>query len=80
MEKRLNAKMKCHAGRGQVFIRSLIAGKSTTRPRICLRCHIRRSQGIPYYVYYEYIRDVCCANPDKCDALERFKAKVKEKL
>ena len=27
------------------------------------------------YVYYEHIRDVCCAAPQKCEALQAYAAK-----
>jgi hypothetical protein len=69
----LNRKMKCPAGKNQVFLRSLLTGRATTRPRIALRCHLRKDIGLPGEVFCEHIRDVCCGNPDKCEAYRRFK-------
>jgi hypothetical protein len=28
---------------------------------------------MPREVYYEYIRDVCCSDPDRCEAARRFR-------
>jgi hypothetical protein len=73
LERQLNAEMKCQAGRNQVFIRSLLTGMSTTRPRIMLKCHLRRDIGLKPDVFYEHIRDVCCCDPEQCAAYRHFK-------
>ena len=73
LETSLNRNMRCVAGRSQVFIQSLLAGVMPTRPRICLRCPLRAEYGMPREVYYEYIRDVCCKEPDRCEAFRRFR-------
>lgn len=72
LESTLNRRMRCVAGRNQVFIQSTLMGTVTTRPRICLRCPLRAEYGMPREVYYEYIRDVCCSDPGRCEAARRF--------
>lgn len=74
LENALNRRMHCTAGRNQVFIQSVVMGTTTTKPRICLRCPLRAEYGMPREVYYEFIRDVCCAEPLKCEAARRFAA------
>ena len=73
LEKSLNAQMKCPAGRNHVFIRSLVTGNGTTQPRIALRCPYRKDIGLPAEVFYEHIRDVCCKDPNQCEAYRAFK-------
>jgi len=73
LERKLNREMKCTAGKNQVYIRSLLTGGSTTRPRIALKCPLRRDIGETPEVYYEHIRDVCCTNPEACPAWRAFK-------
>lgn len=73
LERRLNREMKCPAGMNQVFIRSLVMAGGTSKPRIALKCHLRRDIGLPQEVFYEHIRDVCCANPESCEAYRKFK-------
>ena len=41
LERTLNRKMKCHAGRNKVHLQSLIIGLTKTRPRISLKCSLR---------------------------------------
>ncbi len=75
LESSLNRDMKCFAGRNQVYLQSTILGVGVrTRPRIALRCALRAEYGLDRDVYYEYIRDVCCRDPDQCEAVQRFKA------
>ena len=78
LERRLNAEMVCHAGKNQVFIRSLLTGNGTTRPRITLKCHLRRDIGLEPDVFYEHIRDVCCCDPEKCEAYRQFRDRFVE--
>ncbi len=73
LERHLNRTMKCTAGRNQVYIRSLLTGQSTTRPRIALKCPLRRDIGETPEVYFEHIRDVCCSDPEQCPAWQAFK-------
>lgn len=73
LEQKLNREMKCTAGRNQVYIRSLLTGQSTTRPRIALKCPLRRDIKLPQEVFYEHIRDVCCREPNRCRAWRHFK-------
>ncbi len=73
LERKLNREMKCTAGKNQVYIRSLLTGHSTTRPRIALKCPLRRDIGEPAEVFYEHIRDVCCCDPNTCEAWLAFK-------
>jgi DNA-binding NtrC family response regulator len=76
LEAELNRRMKCVAGKNQVYIQSVIVGQlRKTRPRISLKCPLRREQGDPPNVYYEYIRDVCCTDPGACPAWQAFRAK-----
>jgi len=73
LERQLNRDMKCTAGKNQVYIRSLLTGQSTTRPRIALKCPLRRDIGLSPDVFYEHVRDVCCSDPDQCEAWRAFK-------
>jgi len=68
LEAKLNQEMKCPAGRNQVYVRSLLTGTSTTRPRIALKCPLRRAISLPPDVFYEHIRDVCCGAFQRCEA------------
>ncbi|MCK4340819.1 MAG: hypothetical protein KAY37_03755 [Phycisphaerae bacterium] len=73
LERKLNREMKCTAGKNQVYIRSLLTGMATTRPRIALKCPLRRDINLPPEIFYEQIRDVCCCDPDLCEAWRDFK-------
>ena len=73
LEKDLNEKAKCPAARNQVYIRSLVTGSGTTQPRIALKCSFRKDSGMDPEVFYEHIRDVCCSDPEKCQAFRDFK-------
>ena len=73
LERNLNAEMICPAGKNQVYIRSLLTGRTTTRPRIALKCPLRRDIGLSAEVFYEYIRDVCCCDPEECAAWRALK-------
>ncbi len=75
LEQKLNREMVCHAGKNQVYLRSLLTGRSTTRPRVALKCHLRRDIGQTPEVFFEYIRDVCCNDPEKCEAYRSFKGR-----
>ncbi len=72
LERHLNREMKCTAGKNQVYIRSLLTGRSTTRPRIALKCPLKRDIGQNPDVFYEEIRDVCCSDPGQCEAWRAF--------
>jgi len=74
LENQLNKKMKCFAGKNQVFIQSMILGGRTSRPRIALKCRLRAEYGLNRDVYYEFIRDHCCGDPSQCEAYQRFNA------
>ncbi len=76
LEKSLNRHMVCVAGKNQVYIQSLIisAGR-TSKPRIALKCPLRKQFGYRPDVYYEYIRDVCCSDPSGCAAYQEFAAR-----
>ena len=76
LERRLNKEMKCQAGKNQVFIRSLLTATGTTKPRIALKCHLRKDIGLTQEVFFEHIRDVCCSNPDGCEAYKKFKDRL----
>ncbi len=73
LEQTLNRDMQCHAGRNQVFLRALLTGRATTRPRITLKCYLRRDLGQTPEVFYEHIRDICCKDPEQCEAYRAFK-------
>jgi hypothetical protein len=68
----LNATMKCPAGRQQVFLQSFIEFGQEAEPRVCLRCPVRARLGLPHYVGYEHIRDICCRAPERCGADEQL--------
>ncbi|TWT42023.1 hypothetical protein RAS1_31500 [Phycisphaerae bacterium RAS1] len=78
LEKNLNRHMKCPAGRNQVYIRSLIVLGGTTKPRIVLKCHLRKDIGQQGEVFYEHIRDVCCCDPEQCEAWRQLKERFVE--
>lgn len=76
LERNLNRHMQCFAGKNQVYLQSLIVGRNhTTKPRVALKCPLRKQFGLPPTVYYEYIRDVCCGNPAGCPAFQEFRAR-----
>lgn len=76
LEKNLNRHMVCFAGKNQVYIQSLIMGLGrTSKPRIALKCALRKQFGHPPDVYYEYVRDVCCGDPTVCPAYQEFKVR-----
>lgn len=75
LEKNLNAKMPCPAGKNQVYIRSLLVIGSTTRPRIALKCPLRRDIGLNPDIFYEHIRDICCSNHESCPAWQQLKSR-----
>lgn len=72
LERKLNSHMTCPAGKNQVFVRSLVTNGGTTRPRIVLKCHLRRDVKQSPDVYYEHIRDVCCGKHETCPAWQAF--------
>ena len=73
LERKLNTDMKCPAGKNQVYLRSLMTGSGTTRPRVALKCPLRRDIGEKPEVFYEHIRDVCCGDHSKCPAWQSLK-------
>lgn len=73
LERQLNRDMKCVAGKNQVYLRSLLTGRGTTRPRIALKCHLRRDIGLTPDVFFEDIQRLCCGNPEECEAYQAFK-------
>lgn len=75
LQQRMDREMKCPAGKGQVYLRSLLTGKGTTKPRIALRCSLRKDVNLPREVFFEHIRDVCCSDPEQCEAFKAFKAR-----
>lgn len=75
LENKLNRTMVCHAGKNQVFLRSIVTSRGPTRPRIALKCALRRDIGQTPDVFYEHIRDVCCKDPEQCEAYRAFKAR-----
>lgn len=76
LEAELNRRMQCFAGKNLVYLQSFIvsAGR-TTKPRIALKCPLRQEYGDPPNVYYEYIRDICCGDPEACAAYQTFRRK-----
>lgn len=73
LERQLNQQMKCPAGKNQVYLRSVLTRRGATPPRIALKCTYRRDIGLSKEVFYEHIRDVCCGDPEKCEAYQAFK-------
>lgn len=73
LEKKLNREMKCPAGRNQVYIRSLLTGRSTTPPRVALKCPLRKDIGQTAEVFYDHIRSVCCGDHESCEAWQKLK-------
>lgn len=73
LERKLNGEMKCPAGRNQVFIRSIVTPTGTTRPRIALKCQLRRDIGMAPEVYFGEIRAMCCGDPTQCPAYRALK-------
>lgn len=74
LEKQLNARMKCFAGKNLVYLQSFIGMGTRSRPRICLKCPLRKEYGLSPNVYYEFIRDVCCSDPAQCEAFQKFQS------
>lgn len=73
LERQLNQTMKCPAGKNQVYLRSILTGRGATPPRVALKCTYRKDIGLSREVFYEHIRDVCCGDPEKCEAYRAFK-------
>jgi hypothetical protein len=78
LEQKLNREMKCQAGRNQVFLRSLLTGTGTTQPRITMKCYLRKDIGLKPEVFYEHIRDICCRDPEECEAYRQFRERFVE--
>jgi hypothetical protein len=78
LEQKLNREMKCQAGKNQVFLRSLLTGTGTTQPRITMKCHLRKDIGLKPEVFYEHIRDICCRDPEECEAYRQFRERFVE--
>jgi len=76
LERDLNGKMVCPAGKNQVYIRSLMTGGGTTQPRVAVKCTFRKDNGQDPEVFFEHIRDVCCCEPRKCEAYRKFQARI----
>lgn len=76
LENDLNRQMKCFAGKNLVFLQSFLVGMQKTKPRICLKCPLRREFGLTERIYYEYIRDVCIGDPESCAAVRKFQART----
>lgn len=73
LETSLNKRMECFAGKNQVFIQSFVLGGGrTSKPRIAVKCPLRKKFEMPPDVYYEFIRDVCCGDPSACSAYQQF--------
>jgi DNA-binding NtrC family response regulator len=76
LERELNRRMQCFAGKNQVYLQSFVlGGGQTSKPRVALKCSLRQQFGMPPNVYYEYIRDTCCCDPSTCPAYQQFHAK-----
>ncbi len=73
LENRLNDEMKCPAGRNQVYIRSLLTGSGTTKPRIALKCPLRKDINLTPEIYFEEIRDLCCGDHENCQAWQELR-------
>ena len=74
LERDLNRKMVCVAGKNLVYLQSFILGDGQkSKPRIALKCPLRKEYGDPPNVYYEYIRDVCCKDPSVCAAYQKWR-------
>ncbi|MCA9242910.1 MAG: hypothetical protein KDA32_03055 [Phycisphaerales bacterium] len=76
LERRLNQEMVCPAGKNQVYLRSLMTGRSTTKPRIVLKCHLRKDIDQPQDVFFEEIRSLCCGDPNNCEAYRAFQERL----
>ena len=74
LERHLNERMKCFAGRNKVYLQALVLTAGTTPPRIALKCRLRADYGLNPDLYYEFIRDACCTDPSRCEAVQRFMA------
>lgn len=73
LESELNDAVTCFAGKNKVYIQSQIAGAAGNKPRVCLKCPLRADFGLNQDVYYEFIREICCARPDQCEAVQLFR-------
>jgi hypothetical protein len=61
-----------------VYIRSLLTGGGTTKPRIALKCHLRKDIGLTPEIFFEQIRDLCCGDPLRCPAWKKLKDRFVE--
>ncbi len=76
LERKLNQEMVCPAGKNQVYLRSLMTGGGTTKPRIVLKCHLRKDIDQPQEVFFEEIRALCCGDPTQCEAYQAFQKRL----
>lgn len=76
IERTLNRQMRCFAGKNQVFLQSLITGAHKTKPRICLKCPLRKEFGYTERIYHDYIRDVCVGDHEICPAVRKFQERA----
>jgi hypothetical protein len=72
LERKLNRAATCPAAKNQVYIRSVIVAGATSRPRLSLKCNLRRDVKQTPDVFYEHIRDYCCGNHEQCPAYQAF--------
>lgn len=73
LENQLNSSMKCPVGKNQVYIRSLLTGGGTTKPRISMNCKQRAKIGLDPDIFYEHIQQTCCGDHDSCPAWQDAK-------
>ncbi len=73
LERQLNDNMKCPAGRNKVYLRNLLTGRRPGRPRITLKCHLRKDIGMPQDIYLEEIQQLCCGDHEQCPAWSKLK-------
>lgn len=76
IEKDLNRRMVCPAGKNQVFILSTVSGRGKSPPRIALRCSYRKELGQGADVYLEHIRTVCACDPNQCSAYREVRKRL----
>ena len=79
LQRKLNAEMRCPAGKNQVYVLSRMKTNGRIKkeaPQVCLDCKIRSYLGWRKRVYLDFIRKVCCGEHKRlCEAYIKFMAR-----
>lgn len=72
LEQELKDAMVCPAGRGYVYIRTVLTKAGKTPPRVALKCKLREELHTDPHVFYTEIKQLCCGEHGKCPAWQKL--------